>query len=53
MTYHSHIEPGQRVRHPQQPDRGIGQVQVVVEDRIAVKFPNAGSVLLKPRLVAL
>ena len=53
MTYHSHIEPGQRVRHPQQPDWGIGQVQSVIEDRITVNFPNAGKVLINARLVAL
>ncbi len=53
MTYHSHIEPGQRVRHPGQPDWGTGQVQSVVADRITVNFPHAGKVLINARLVGL
>lgn len=53
MTNHSHIEPGQRVRHPQQPGWGIGQVQSAVDDRITVNFPNAGKILINARVVAL
>ena len=53
MTYHSHIEPGQRVRHPQRPDWGIGQVQSAIDDRITVNFPNAGKVLINARQVSL
>jgi hypothetical protein len=49
----SHIEPGQRVRHPQQPDWGIGQVQSAVGDRITVNFPHAGKVLVNAQVVAL
>lgn len=47
------IEPGMRVRHPQQPDWGIGQVQSVIGDRITVNFENAGKVLINARLVFL
>ena len=53
MASHSHIEPGQRVRHPHQPDWGVGQVQSAIDDRITVNFPNAGKVLINARLVSL
>lgn len=53
MTYHSHIEPGQRVRHPLRPEWGVGQVQSVVAERITVNFPNAGKVLINASLVGL
>ena len=53
MAFHSHIEPGQRVRHPHQPDWGVGQVQSVIEDRITVNFPNCGKVLINARIVGL
>ncbi len=49
----SHIEPGQRVRHPGQPDWGIGQVQSVIGERVTVNFPEAGKVLINARLVML
>ena len=51
--YHSHIEPGQRVRHPNQPDWGVGQVQSAIEDRITVNFPHAGKVVINARAVSL
>jgi hypothetical protein len=53
VHFQSHIEPGQRVRHPQQPDWGIGQVQSAVGDRVTVNFPNAGKVLVNARVVGL
>jgi hypothetical protein len=53
MNNHAYIEPGQRVRHPQQPDWGIGQVQSAIEDRITVNFPNAGKVVINARVVSL
>jgi hypothetical protein len=51
--FFSGIEPGQRVRHPGQPDWGSGQVQSVVGARVTVNFENAGKVLINARLVAL
>ncbi len=42
----SEYEPGQRVRHPGQPDWGIGQVQSVVGDRVTVNFEHRGKVLI-------
>jgi FKBP-type peptidyl-prolyl cis-trans isomerase 2 len=47
------IEPGMRVRHPGQPDWGIGQVQSVVGERITVNFEHAGKVLINAALIAL
>jgi len=31
-----------RVRHPAEPDWGVGQVQSVIGDRITVNFEHAG-----------
>jgi transcription elongation factor GreA-like protein len=42
----SEYAPGQRVRHPGQPDWGVGQVQSVVGDRVTVNFEHAGKVLV-------
>ena len=50
MTDH---EPGQRVRHPQRPDWGIGQVQSVTGARVTVNFENAGKVLINAAVVTL
>lgn len=38
--------PGMLVRHPAQPDWGIGQIQSVTGDRITVNFQHAGKVLI-------
>jgi hypothetical protein len=40
------FEPGQFVRHPGQPDWGLGQVQSVVEERVTVNFENMGKILI-------
>jgi transcription elongation factor GreA-like protein len=40
------LEPGAFVRHPDQPDWGIGQVQSVIGDRITVNFEHAGKVVI-------
>jgi transcription elongation factor GreA-like protein len=42
-----------RVRHPGQPDWGIGQIQSVIGDRITVNFENAGKVLINAAVIAL
>jgi len=47
------IEPGMTVRHPGQPDWGLGQVQSVVGERITVNFEHAGKLLINARLIAL
>jgi FKBP-type peptidyl-prolyl cis-trans isomerase 2 len=41
-----HLAPGMRVRHPDEPDWGIGQVQSVVGDRVTVNFEHAGKLLI-------
>ena len=41
------------VRHPDQPDWGIGQVQSVIGSRITVNFENAGKLLINGEAVAL
>jgi len=47
------IEPGMRVRHPDRPDWGTGQVQSVIGDRITVTFEHAGKHLINAAVVAL
>jgi hypothetical protein len=47
------IEPGMRVRHPDRPDWGTGQVQSVIGDRITVNFENAGKVLVNSSVITL
>ena len=46
-------EPGQRVRHPDRADWGVGQVQSVVGWRVTVNFENAGKVLVNAAVVPL
>ena len=45
--------PGMLVRHPEQPDWGVGQVQSVVGSRITVNFENAGKLLINGEVIAL
>ncbi|MBL4871980.1 MAG: DUF3553 domain-containing protein [Rhodobacteraceae bacterium] len=40
------LEPGNLVRHPGQPDWGLGQVQSVIDDRITVNFEHMGKVVI-------
>ncbi len=40
------LEPGMLVRHPQQPDWGLGQVQSNIAGRVTVNFEHAGKVVL-------
>jgi transcription elongation factor GreA-like protein len=42
-----------RVRHPGQPDWGVGQVQSVAGDRVTVNFEHAGKVLINAAVVVL
>ncbi|WP_085885127.1 DUF3553 domain-containing protein [Oceanibacterium hippocampi] len=39
--------PGALVRHPDQPDWGIGQVQSVIGLRVTVNFEHAGKRLIR------
>jgi hypothetical protein len=47
------FSPGQYVKHPQQPDWGIGQVQSCVADRITVNFEHAGKQLIIASVIEL
>ena len=47
------LEPGMFVRHPAQPDWGLGQVQSNIQNRITVNFVEEGKVVLDGRVVAL
>jgi len=40
------LSPGVFVRHPQQPDWGLGQVQSVIGERVTVNFEHRGKVLI-------
>lgn len=45
--------PGQRVRHPDQPDWGTGQVQSAIGTRVTVNFEHAGKVVIDTAVVTL
>ena len=47
------LEPGMRVRHPDRPEWGTGQVQSNIGGRITVNFPDAGKVVIEGSRVAL
>ncbi len=47
------LEPGDFVRHPHQPEWGLGQVQSCIVGRVTVTFENAGKVVIDARTVAL
>ncbi len=47
------LVPGAFVRHPTQPDWGIGQVQSVIGYRITVNFEHAGKLLINGANVTL
>ena len=47
------LEPGMLVRHPNQADWGLGQVQSNIGGRITVNFENAGKVVINGEHVGL
>ena len=47
------LEPGMLVRHPDQPDWGIGQVQSNIGDKITVNFREVGKVVIDGKRVLL
>lgn len=47
------LEPGMFVRHPQQPDWGLGQVQSNIGGRVTVNFEHAGKQVIDSRNVNL
>ncbi|MDE2333449.1 MAG: DUF3553 domain-containing protein [Rhodospirillales bacterium] len=50
---HAWLEPGVFVRHPREPDWGVGQVQSVDADRVTVSFEHAGKVVINVAVVTL
>ena len=47
------LEPGMLVRHPAQPDWGLGQVQSTIAGKVTVNFKHAGKVVVDERNVQL
>jgi hypothetical protein len=47
------LEPGMLVRHPNETDWGIGQVQSVINGRITVNFRETGKVVIDGSRIAL
>jgi hypothetical protein len=47
------LEPGMLVRHPNEPDWGIGQVQSNIGGRITVNFREQGKVVIDGSRVVL
>lgn len=47
------LVPGALVRHPTQPDWGLGQVQSVIGERVTVNFEDRGKVLINAAVVDL
>jgi Protein of unknown function (DUF3553) len=45
--------PGERVRHPAEPDWGIGQIQSVIGTRVTVNFEHAGKVVINAAVIRL
>lgn len=47
------LEPGMLVRHPEQADWGLGQVQSNVGNKVTVNFEHAGKVVIDSKRVFL
>jgi hypothetical protein len=47
------LVPGTHVRHPNQPDWGLGQVQSAIGDRITVNFEQVGKQVINAAAIEL
>ncbi|WP_380052098.1 DUF3553 domain-containing protein [Falsihalocynthiibacter sp. SS001] len=47
------LEPGMLVKHPEQPNWGLGQVQSVIDGKITVNFEQCGKVTIDGNRVTL
>ena len=47
------LEPGMFVRHPNQPDWGLGQVHSNIGGKVTVNFENEGKVVIDSRRIML
>jgi hypothetical protein len=45
--------PGALVRHPEEPEWGLGQIQTVIGNRVTVNFEHRGKVLINADVVEL
>jgi hypothetical protein len=52
-NHNEFLEPGMLVKHPAQPDWGVGQVQSNMAGKITVNFREAGKVVIDATRVAL
>jgi hypothetical protein len=52
-TMNDFLTPGQLVKHPNQPDWGIGQVQSVINGKITVNFEEQGKVVINSATIEL
>lgn len=53
MTIRSLYEPGMIVKHPQEPEWGLGQVQSSVGGKVTVNFQEQGKVVIDEGVVTL
>jgi hypothetical protein len=53
LGMHNLLEPGMFVRHPTEPDWGLGQVQSNIGGRVTVNFEHRGKVVIDGRQVVL
>ena len=49
----SRFSPGCLVRHPTEPDWGLGQVQSAIGERVTVNFEHAGKVTVNIAVIDL
>lgn len=47
------LVPGTFVRHPDQPDWGLGQVQSAINDRVTVNFEHRGKQVINAAIIPL
>jgi hypothetical protein len=47
------LEPGMLVRHPDEPEWGLGQVQSNIGNRVTVNFEHRGKVVIDGRQITL
>lgn len=50
---HPLMSPGTMVRHPAEPDWGLGQVQSAIGSRVTVNFEHAGKKLINIDVITL
>lgn len=52
-TLNSLLEPGALVRHPTEPDWGLGQVQSNIDGKVTVNFEHIGKVTINSVAISL